>query len=98
MNRVVFLNAAEEEMLDAAVYYENQVPGLGMDFLTQIENAVQRIKAYPESGKAVRGKILRRLVRRFPFGILYRVDPSEIVVVAVMHLRRRPGYWKKRIE
>jgi len=36
------------------------------------------------------------MVRRFPFGILYRIEPEQIVVVAVMHLRRRPGYWRDR--
>ena len=32
-----------------------------------------------------------------PFGILYRIDPHEIVIIAVMHLRRRPGYWADRV-
>jgi len=40
----------------------------------------------------------RRLIRRFPFGILYRIEPEEIVIVAVAHLLRKPGYWRKRIK
>ena len=97
MRRVVFLDPAEEEMLEAAAYYEMQAPGLGGDFLAEVQYAVQRIAEYPESGRLIKGTIRRRLLRRFPHGILYRIDPDEIVIVAVMHLRRRPDYWKDRI-
>jgi len=43
------------------------------------------------------GGIRKRPVHRFPYAVLYRVDPDEIVVVAVMHQRRRPDYWRSRI-
>jgi len=96
VTRVVFLEPAEEEMLEAATYYENQALGLGQDFLAQVQRAVDLIVENPRSGGVMRGEIRRRLVPRFPFGILYHIDPAEIVVIAVMHLRRRPGYWMDR--
>lgn len=46
----------------------------------------------------VEGELRRRLVRRFPFGILYRIDPEEIVIIAIAHLHRKLGYWRKRIK
>ena len=46
----------------------------------------------------IEAELRRRLVRRFPFGILYRIEPEEIVIVAVAHLRRKPGYWRERIK
>ena len=97
MTRIVFLDPAEEEMLDAAAYYQSQTAGLGNDFLAEVQHAIQRIAENPKSGRSIRGEVRRWLLRRFPFGILYRIDPEEIVIVAVMHLRRRPGYWRDRI-
>jgi len=46
--------------------------------------------------RTLRGGFRRRLLRRFPYGILYKEEESQIVIVAVMHLRRRPGYWRNR--
>ncbi|TKJ37985.1 plasmid stabilization protein [candidate division LCP-89 bacterium B3_LCP] len=96
MKKIVFLAPAEEELFDAASYYNAQADGLGDDFIAKVESVVHRIAENPRSGKIVRGEIRRYLIRRFPFGILYRIDPEEIVIIAVMHLRRRPGYWKRR--
>jgi plasmid stabilization system protein ParE len=87
MTSIVFLNPAEEEMLQAAAYYEEQARGLGRDFLSEVQRTVDSIAENPGVGRVVRLSIRRRLMRRFPFGILYRVDPDEIVIVAVMHLR-----------
>jgi len=96
MKLIIFLPEAEEEMLEAARFYEAQTSGLGADFLLEIRRATEGISKNPRAGRVLRGKVRRRLVRRFPYGLLYYVDPNEIVVVAVMHLRRRPGYWRGR--
>lgn len=98
MKPVVFLPDAEQEMLQAAVYYESQSSGLGIDYLSEVERDVQAIKESPMTWPIVEGELRRRLVRRFPFGILYRIDPEEIVIIAVAHLRRKPGYWRERIK
>lgn len=84
-------------MVEAARFYETQSPGLGRDFLEDVEQAVQSIVRHPEAGPIIAEGIRRRILRRFQFGVLYAVEPDAIVVVAVMHLRRRPGYWKNRI-
>jgi len=97
MKPVVFLPQAEQEMLEVAKYYESQAGGLGANYLSEIERAVAAIAESPEIWPIIEGKLRRRLVRRFPFGILYCIDPNEIVVVAVAHLRRKPGYWRERI-
>jgi toxin ParE1/3/4 len=97
MTRIVFLAPAEEEMLEAAQYYESQTRGLGHEFLVEVQRTVARIIENPRLGQIVREAIRRRLMPKFPFGILYRIDPNEIVIIAVMHLRRRPGYWADRV-
>ena len=97
MTPIVFLAPAEEEMREAAEYYERQTRGLGHEFLAEVQRTVERIVENPRLGHIVRRSIRRRLTLKFPFGILYRIDPHEIVIIAVMHLRRRPGYWADRV-
>ncbi len=96
MKPVVFLPEAEQEMLEAAIYYQSQASGLGVDYLSEVEQAVQAIAESPMTWPIIEGELRRRLIRRFPFGILYRIEPERIVIVAVAHLRRRPGYWRGR--
>ena len=85
-------------MLEAAKYYESQATDLGIDFLSEVERAVNSIAELSMTWPVIEGELRRRLVRRFPFGILYRIEPEEIVIVAVAHLRRKPGYWRERIK
>ncbi|MFZ3122095.1 MAG: type II toxin-antitoxin system RelE/ParE family toxin [Thermodesulfovibrionales bacterium] len=98
MKPVVFLPEAEQEMLEAARYYESQATYLGIDFLSEIERDVNSIAELPMTWPVIESELRRRLVRRFPLGILYRIEPEEIVIVAVAHLRRKPGYWRERIK
>ena len=97
MIHVKFLPDAEEEMYEAAKYYQSQTTGLGNDFLSEVERAIASIAQSPLTWPKIEGELRRRLVRRFPFGILYYIEPEEIVIVAVSHLRRTPGYWKNRL-
>ncbi len=97
MIRVTYLDPAEEELLDAARFYNEQRSGLGPRYLEAVRNVTVRIQENPLSGKIVYRKIRRRLLAKWPYSILYRVDVDEIVVVAVMHQRRSPDYWHNRI-
>ncbi len=81
-------------MIAAARYYESQSPGLGSEFLDEIEHATHALAAQPQAAPIVRNDIRRRLLTRFPFGLLYQTEDTRIVIIAVMHLRRRPGYWQ----
>jgi plasmid stabilization system protein ParE len=97
MTLVVFLPEAEQEMFEAALYYQSQAPRLGVDFLSEVERAVKSIAKSPNTWPVIESGLRRRLVKRFPFGILYRIESEEIVIIAVAHLRRKPCYWKDRI-
>ena len=80
MKTIVFLPQAEQEMLEAARYYESQATGLGVDYLSEIERAIVAVGESPETWPKIEGELKRRLVRRFPFGILFCIDPKEIVI------------------
>lgn len=91
-----FHRLAERELAEAAVYFERESPGLGSAFITEVERCVAGILEYPESGLVLAGAVRRRLVRRFPYSVLYSVQADHIRVLAVMHAKRRPMYWVGR--
>lgn len=93
MKHVRFLRPAELELMEAAKYYEQQAVGLGSEFLDQVDAAIKEFSEHPEQCPIVKLNIRRRLVHRFPYVLLYRLEPEEIVIQATMHTRRRPDYW-----
>src|SRR5438034_11460574 len=93
MTRVSFHRLAARELNDAALYYEGETAGLGIKFLDEVERCIGGIVSNPSAGKRVRGQIRRRVLRKFPDGILYSVKDDGIRILAIMNLRRRPAYW-----
>ena len=83
-------------MIEAALFYETANAGLGDDFLDDVQHAINTIREHSELGAKVAFGLRRMLVRRFPFSVIYAVEPELVVVVAVAHQRRRPGFWKGR--
>ena len=63
-----------------------------------VRSSVPRWRSAPEIGTAVspREDVRRSLVGRFPYQVVYRLQPNEITIVAVAHMKRRPGYWTRR--
>ena len=87
---------AKEEFLAAIDYYNENVPGLGIEFAAEVNAAVELIEAFPASWPEVEFEIHRCLVRRFPYALLYAVEKDQIMIYAVMHTKRDPDYWKGR--
>jgi toxin ParE1/3/4 len=92
-----FLSLAEEEMTEASLFYEAASTGLGSDFLDDVQQAVGRLREYPQAGKAVAPGLRRMLLHRFPFSIIY-AETDLILVIAIAHHGRRPGYWRSRVD
>jgi len=93
---VGFHPEAEAEFIAAAHHYERQAENLGLDFISAVERTYRRLMSFPESGHPFGRRLRRVLVPGFPYGLLYRIKPDEIFIVAVAHLRRRPGSWRHR--
>jgi toxin ParE2 len=91
-----FLTEAEAELDDAVAYYETQLAGLGAEFAVEIRAGLARIEEFPEAWQSLSRRIRRYRLNRFPYGILYAAVGDDIVVVAVMHLHRKPDYWETR--
>ena len=96
MSPVEFHPSAGEELVQSARYYQAQTAGLGRRFAAAVLDAVHRIQESPLLYRLIEGDIRRCRVLRFPYGVVYRIKPERIEVLAVMHLRRQPGYWKSR--
>lgn len=96
MRRVDLHPEAYTELSQAMSWYENQAKGLGDSFLDEVEGAISAIKETPEQWPIYGEGVRSFLVHRFPFAIVYRHDDTKIQVLAVAHLRRKPGYWKGR--
>ncbi len=92
----LFHPEAETEFLAAVDWYEDRSAGLGADFATEIHAAIQRAVAMPLAWPQIDGDIRRVLASRFPYGVLYAPDKSSIYILAIMHLRRQPDYWRSR--
>ena len=93
-----FLSLAEEEMSEAAVFYDAAFVGLGTDFLEDLQQTINIVRAHPEIGTRVDVNLRRALLHRFPFSIIYAVETDAILIVSIPHHRRHPEYWRSSID
>lgn len=87
---------ADAEFHAAIDYYEACESGLGEIFAIEVQTTIQNILAYPEMWPVLEDDIRRCLTSRFPYGVVYSSESDGIFILAVMHLHRRPDYWKHR--
>ena len=95
--KLSFLEPARADLEEAVRYYDGQRVGLGAESSSAVQITLQRITDCPTTWARISANIRRCPIRRFPYDVLYHVQADEIVIVAVMHHHRKPGYWKKRL-
>jgi toxin ParE1/3/4 len=91
-----FHRAAERELAAAMEVGEERGRGLGDDLIDEVERVVALLCEFPDLGERLDDKRRRFPLRRFPFGIIFRVDGDTLRILAVAHRRQRPGYWRQR--
>ncbi len=96
---IAFHPDAAVELAAHSEWYDVQEPGLGIDFELAVYDAVEVISAHPEAWPAWEGLDIVRFypMARFPFLLPYIYIDGQVVVLAVAHERRTPGYWSGRI-
>ncbi len=99
--KVRVLAEAEAELRSAVLYYEERQVGLGKDLRDRVSQVIHAIAADPLLFPSYEGKQLARdfpraTVERFPYLLVYEVRDNEILIVAVAHSGRQPGYWDQR--
>jgi plasmid stabilization system protein ParE len=92
----IFRPAAAADVEDAWRWYEARRDGLGEEFLGVVQATLAQIEGYPESAPVVYRDIRRQLLRRFPYGLFYRLLEGQVVIVACFHAKRDPRIWRTR--
>ena len=95
---IVLTPQAEAELLEAVAFYNEQSEGLGAEFNDEFEAGIRDIDAHPEFWGNVGRGFRRKLLQRFPYGLIYEITDTHILIIAVMHTSRRPEYWLKHSE
>lgn len=98
MIRITFHPAAQIEVIDAARYYDMRSSGLGADLLDEVERALGQIAENPDASRRSGRRTRRKPLWRFPYCLIYACSPDGLRVVAFAHQKRRPFYWKGRLE
>lgn len=96
MRQVVFRKQARLEFDEAGNWYEKERPGLGMEFLDEIQLLLQRIASTPEQFPMLYRDVRKAVTGRFPYCIYFRERDPRIVVLAVFHSARNPVVWQRR--
>ncbi len=94
--RLIYHPHAEQELIDAARFYQERVPGLGSEFLDAVDGAISAIQSSPEQWKIIEANVRRYLIRRFPYAIYFRAFPDHLHILAFKHHSRHPNYWRYR--
>lgn len=93
-----FLSPAVRELTQAADYYEQKVPGLGADFIDELDAVIQRILQFPEAWGPISDEFRACHLRRFPYSVIYtRLGADEVLIVSVFHQSRRPESWRENL-
>ena len=87
---------AEAELADALQWYATIPPGLSARSLDEYEVLLERLRENPWQFPAVREPMRRAGFRHFPYGLLFRIHPTEVEIVACFHGRRDPRRWQER--
>jgi plasmid stabilization system protein ParE len=102
MLRVRVLAEARREYIEAVKWYRQEDLDVSRDMVTEYVARVRRARQLPRSGTLVRGlparyEVRRFLLGRFPYAVYIAYVQHELVIVAVAHQHRKPGYWRKRL-
>jgi plasmid stabilization system protein ParE len=85
---------AKRDVRRAAKWYERQREGLGREFVGEVDAALARIAGNPQQYEVVHREIRHSILRRFPYGVFYRILANKISVFAIVHLKQDDIVWK----
>jgi len=98
MNTAHFDPDARAEFLAAIEYYEECQVGLGRRFRLAVETELEHVCQMPFRFRVLRAPYRCCMILKFPYHIVFRIEPKFILVMAVAHAKRKPGYWHGRMK
>ena len=97
MKHYRFHPEAANEYSEATFFYRRIDPELGRRFFEEIESLIRDVRLNPESIREFDPPVRRHFGSVFHYAVLYLVKADEVIIVAIMHMHRHPGYWKERV-
>lgn len=97
MKTISFQRQAQQDLLQAAQYYDEQLPGLGREFADEVYRNLEQLAENPGMGRVTAASTKTWQMRKFPYGIVYRISDDALIVVAISHHRQKPDYWLHRL-
>ena len=88
---------ADAEFAEAVGYYAAIAPALGVRFYHEIERLIREVCAHPERYRKFDPPVRRHFSTQFPDAVIYLEKPDHVWIVAVMHMKRKPGYCRERL-
>jgi len=90
-------DAAEFDILEGFLWYQEQKPGLGDKFLVALDESFIKIVTHPKYYHSVRTGVRAYTIKRFPYSVIYHVKSGTVEVLAVFHKYRNPSDWHNRV-
>ncbi|MSR57048.1 MAG: type II toxin-antitoxin system RelE/ParE family toxin [Planctomycetaceae bacterium] len=90
-------SSADAEFSEAIAWYDERSRRVAIRFADEFEKGIESIRQHPESHALVKDGFRCCKLSRFPYGLVYTIENSGILIVAVMHLCRGPEYRKERL-
>lgn len=94
---ILLLEPAQQELDEAIAWYTGQAPGLGDAFLIETLKSLRLISRFPQAWHRLSPQARSCRLNRFPYSVIYGLDGEDLVVIAIAHQHRRPGYWRDRL-
>ncbi len=94
--KIIFLEEAKYELDEAIKFYDLQSLGLGQQFLQEALNTLDRVASFPQAWHSLSENTKCCQTARFPYGLIYSILESEILIISVSNLHREPNHWKYR--
>ena len=97
MKPLTFHPEARLELTEAGRYYAERSLSVAQHFYEEIDEVLAEIRARPGLRRMFDPPARRHFGPIFPYGVVYLDQPDTIWIVAVMHFKQEPGYWRKRL-
>lgn len=87
---------AQRELFDVVAHYDDVDLALGNRFIQEVEQTLDRIEQFPQAWAPLSANSRRCRLTSFPYGVVYQILPQGIMILAIMHLQRKPDYLSDR--
>lgn len=96
MNRLRVQPLARADAEEAVAWYDAERPGLGVEFILELDLAIEKAAENPSSYAPVTGSVRRVLMRRFPYALYFVLDGDDVEIIAILHQARSAQAWRTR--